>query len=106
MENVPRNLLDFSDNEDGQELDNSSDSMEEIDNPLHSYSFDSQEISFIPYSVTSEEVGIAPGEGKTLVSIFNYSFCEELAFPWLFLREKFGYKVERNLKLTPAKCFN
>lgn len=55
--------------------------MEEIDNPLHSYSFDSQKISFIPNSVTSEEVGIAPGEGKTLVSIFNYSFCEELAFP-------------------------
>ena len=49
MENVPRDLLDFSDNEDGQELDKPSDSVEEIDNPLHSYSFNSLETIFIPH---------------------------------------------------------
>ena len=41
VENVPRDLLDFSEYEDSQELDNSSDSTEEIENLLHSYSFNS-----------------------------------------------------------------
>lgn len=52
MKNVLRDLLDLSDNKDGQELDKSSNSIEETDNPLHSYSFNSQETMFIPQTVT------------------------------------------------------
>ena len=80
MENVPRDLLDFSDNEDGQELDKPSDSIEEIDNPLHSYSLILWR-PFLYHTLTSEKVNIVPGEGKGQVSIFNDSFYEELAFP-------------------------
>ena len=36
MENVPQNLLDFSDNEDVYEIENSNESLEKTDNPLHS----------------------------------------------------------------------
>ena len=84
MENVPYELLDFSDNEDAQELDNCTDSIEEVDNSLHSCSLDSQKTMFIPHIVTLEEVSIAPGEGKAQVSIFNDSFSKELAFQCLF----------------------
>ena len=35
-----------------------------------------------------------------------YSRCEELAFPVLFPKGRFGYKAERKNKLTPVKYFN
>ena len=69
MENVSRNLLGLSDNEDVQELDNSSDSIKEIDNSLHTYSFNSHKTMLIPHTSTSEKVSIYLGEGITPVSI-------------------------------------
>ncbi|XP_057316777.1 uncharacterized protein LOC130657796 [Hydractinia symbiolongicarpus] len=36
----------------------------------------------------------------------NDQFCEELAHPYLFPTGKFGYKVERDIKLSPTKYFN
>ena len=38
--------------------------------------------------------------------MLNDEFCKELAFPYLFPRGKFGYKVERDIKLSPSKYFN
>ena len=70
MENMPHDLLGFSDNEDGQKLDNSSDSIEEIENPLLTYSFES---CLYHIHVTVEKVSIAPGEGEGEVSTFNDS---------------------------------
>lgn len=32
--------------------------------------------------------------------------CKELAFPVLFPEGRFGYKVEREVKLSPVKYFN
>ena len=32
--------------------------------------------------------------------------CEEMAFPTLFPTGKFGYQVERDVPLSPAKYFN
>ena len=32
--------------------------------------------------------------------------CEELAFPVLFPKGRFGYHVERDIRLTPVKYFN
>ena len=39
--------------------------------------------------------------------MLNDEFCEELSFPYLLPRGKFGYKVERvHTKLSPSKYFN
>ena len=49
---------------------------------------------------------VAPGEGKQPVSALNDNFCEELAHPHLFPTQKYGYKVERDIELTPSKYFS
>ena len=49
------------------------------------------------------------GENKTPVSFTIDKQCEELhtvAFPVLFPKSKFGYTVDRNIKLSPVKYFN
>ena len=38
--------------------------------------------------------------------MLNDDLCEEVAFLYLFPRGKFGYKVERDIKLSPSKYFN
>ena len=48
----------------------------------------------ISNSPTSEELNIAPGEGKQQKSILSDNFCEELAFPYLFPNGKFGLKLK------------
>ena len=40
------------------------------------------------------------------MSLLNYDYWEELAHPHLFPNIKFGYKVERNIPLSPSKYFN
>ena len=55
---------------------------------------------------TAEEISIAPGRGKEPTSILNDKYCEELAFPCLFPKGKFDYKVEQKIKLSPVKYFN
>lgn len=63
MEFLPWELLDFSDNGDAHDIENSNESLEKANNPLHSYSFTSQETMLISHIVvTSEEVSIAPGK--------------------------------------------
>ena len=47
------------------------------------------------YNENQRILDIAPGENKTPQSIFKDDFCEEQAFPYLFPKGKFGYKVER-----------
>ena len=56
--------------------------------------------------VGNEEFSIAPGEGMHPVHFMQDKNCEELAFPVLFPRGKFGYQVEREVKLSPTKYFN
>ena len=63
-------------------IENFNESLDEGDNPLHSYTFTSQETMFIPHTVISEEINIAPGEGIEPVSIFsNNIYSEEFGFP-------------------------
>ena len=57
-------------------------------------------------SFGNEIYDIAPGEGRHPVCIMTDKYCEELAFPVLFLKGRFGYKTERKNKLTPVKYFN
>lgn len=53
MEFLPWELLDFSDNGDAHDIENSNKSLEKANNPLHSYNFTSQETKF-GYKVKKE----------------------------------------------------
>ena len=57
-------------------------------------------------STGREVFNIAPGEGKHPVSIMTDKLCEELSFPVLFPKGRFGYTAERDRKLSPIKYFN
>ena len=103
--NMPNNLLSLSDDDSDQESENI-DTLEEVGSPLNLHRFNFQETLFIPNLLSSEEVNIAPGDGKQPTSMLNDEFCEELSFPYLFPRGKFRYKVERDTKLSPTKYFN
>ena len=49
---------------------------------------------------------IAPGEDKQPLSFFSDKQSEELAFPVLFPKGRFGYMAEREVKLSVGKYFN
>lgn len=84
------------------------DNEEEKDNPLNEFRAPINQTclqSVIPdYPVTvelnsnnssgNEVYNIAPGENKHPVSFMSDKQCEELAFPVLFPKGRFGYKVE------------
>lgn len=57
-------------------------------------------------SAGNEIFNIAPGESRHPVSMMNDKQCEELAFPILFPKGRFGHKEERTVKLSPTKYFN
>ena len=57
-------------------------------------------------SAGNEIFNIAPGENKHPVSFITDKHCEELAFPVLFPKGRFGYAIERAVKLSPTKYFN
>ena len=64
-------------------------------------------VSEIPSACEMEEgIVVAPGEGKKPVSILNDKFCEVLGHPYLLPTGQYGYKVEREIPLTPSKYFN
>ena len=89
---------------------------EEIDDPLNEYRSPVNEMclqSIIPkfsvsaennkQSVGNEVYSIAPGENKQPLSFFTDKESEELAFPVLFPKGKFGYAAGRDVKLSPVK---
>ena len=57
-------------------------------------------------SLGNEIYNIAPGKNSHPVSVMTDEKCEELAFPILFPKGRFGYMQERKIKLTPVKYFN
>lgn len=57
-------------------------------------------------SLGNEVYNIAPGENKQAVSFMTDKLSEELAFPVLFPKGRFGYTVERDVKLSPVRYFN
>ena len=90
---------------------------EEQDDPLNEHCSAASETclqSILPnYPVNLENtvennyaINIAPGEGKHPVSIMTDKLCEELSFPVLFPKGRFGYTAERDRKLSPIKYFN
>ena len=67
-----------------------------VEDPLSMHRTGSNETTLvleIPSIINDENVIIAPGQGKKTVSvsISNNEFWEEQAFPYLFLKGKFGY---------------
>ena len=110
VNNIPNELTEMThtiqNNKQSSSLNNKDpcDGLEE-ENPLDSYRFNSQETMFV-LTTSSEEISLAPGEGKQPTSMLSDDYCEELAFPYLFPGGKFGYKPTRELKLSPVKYFN
>ena len=82
----------------------------DVEDPLNSFRTPASEtllVSEIPnVLVDDENIILAPGEGQTPNSLTNDQFCEELAHPHLFPTGNFGYKVDRDIKLSPTKYFN
>ena len=100
------------------ETDGSSDN-EENDDPQSEYQSSVSETclqSRIPNYLVSdgnnkqstgkEVYSIAPGEDKQPLSFFSDKQSEELAFPVLFPKWRFGYMAEREVKLSVGKYFN
>ena len=54
----------------------------------------------------SGETYFALREEKLSISIWGADFYVELAFPYLFPEENVGYKIDRQVKISPGKYFN
>ena len=128
-DNVTIDMTNISENLKTLQHDNSTDTstscheikndvMEENEDPLHAHRQGTNETclqSVVPdYPVTVQQSGslgneiydIAPGENKHPTSIMTDKKCEQLAFPVLFPKGRFGYTDERQIKLSPVKYFN
>ena len=84
-------------------------SFESVDDPLNAHKIVGYETTLvpeIPRIIEDDNVIIAPGQGKTPVSVLNDDYCKELAFPYLFPAGKFGCKVKRGMPLSSVKYFN
>ena len=78
-------------------------------NPLNGHRAAGYETTLVPeitWIIEDDNVIMAPGQGKTPMSVLNDDHCEELAFPYLFSTGKFGYKVKHESTLSPIKYFN
>ena len=98
-------MLSLPKNSDNHHEFDKADTLEEDENPLDLLRFNSQETMFVPNITKAKEISIAPGERKEPPSILYDKYCKELAFPCL-IPKKNGYKVEREIKLSPVKHFN
>ena len=82
---------------------------ESVDDPLNAHraaGYETTLVPEIPRIIEDDNVIMAPDQVKILVSVLNDDHCEELAFPYLFPTGKFGYKVKREIPLSPVKYFN
>ena len=52
--------------------------------------------------INEKNVIIAPGQRKKPASISSDEFCE-VAFTYLLLKGKFGYKAARDIQISPAQ---
>eukprot|EP00111_Clytia_hemisphaerica_P007574 TCONS_00022007-protein len=82
--------------------------LETTANPLDVFRSSANETTLMSHTPTETEIDneiltLAPGQGKN--SILNDENCEMLAHPHLFPKGKFGFNVQRNVKLNPSKYF-
>ena len=102
IDNISDELLDLTEDI-NKEIPICIESNEEGQNPLDSYLLNSEETMPISQMPISEEISIVPGERKNPSSILQDKYCEELAFPHIFSNGQLGYRVEREVKLSPVK---
>ena len=79
-----------------------------VEEPLNMHRTASNEttlVSEIPSITDEENILIAPGQGKTPVSILNDGFFEEQVFPSLHPKGKFGFNAPRNTSISSAWYF-
>ena len=69
----------------------------------YSYQCNPQESMLVPNTPRIEEISIAPAERKQPYLLLADENCESLAFQYLFPDGKIGYRVERDVKLSPVK---
>ncbi|XP_066928764.1 uncharacterized protein [Clytia hemisphaerica] len=101
-------------NSDANETQSNGTVLEELEtsaNPLDAFRSSANETTLMSHTPTDAELDneiltLAPGQGKKPVSILHDENCEMLAHPHLFPKGQFGYKVERDVKLSPSKYFN
>ena len=82
------------------ETENSLEDQEKIENTLQNY----QQSASESLAVNNNIYEIAYGSGFSTKTVL-YENCEELAFQQYFRKSRFGYSVEREVKLTPSKYF-
>ena len=63
-------------------------------------------ISEIPDIINEEKVIIAPGQGKTPISISIDESCKEQTFPYPLPTGKFSYSAPRDISISPSQYFN
>ena len=51
-------------------------------------------------------INLVPSEGKKPISILNNLYCKEKDHLYLFLIRKYGYKIKRDIPLSPREHFN
>ena len=105
------NLSDISANDEteGDNLIAENENFESADDPLNAHRAAGYETTLVPEIsriIEDDNVIMGPGKGKTPVSVLNDNHSEELAFPYLFPTEKFGYKMKREIPFSPVKYFN
>ena len=69
--------------------------LEEDENPLDKFIFDSQKTLFVSNISPAKEMGIASGERKQPSSILSDKLREKLIFPYQFPNGKFGNNANR-----------
>ena len=111
--NIPANLLSLAEPidipieiESETNMPENNNTPEDADNPLDNDRLGATETMLLSNIPQAEDFIMAPGEGRQPMSILLDEKCEELAHPFLFPTGKFGYKVERDIKLSPVKYFN
>ena len=98
------NLSDISaiDETEADRLIVENESSESADDPLNVHKavgYETTLVLEIPRIIEDDNVIMAPDQGKTPVSVLNDAHCEQLAYPYLFPRGKFGYKESLERKV-------
>ena len=81
----------------------SDDELETTSNPLNTHRHAADESLVIK---NENLIKLAPGQDKGTKHILFDKKCEELAFPKIFFRGKFGYTFPRENDLTLRRYFN
>ena len=80
-----------------------------VEDPLNIHRTTSNETTLvcdIPNIVSNQNIIIAPGQGKTPVSVLSDEFCEEQVFPYFLPTDRFAYSAPRDIPISPAQSFN